>query len=81
MEHFLIITDIIGIISFSISGFIIAIYYKFDLVGIFISSILTALGGGIIRDGMIGKMPFLSRSNPSSVGTHTRTKSTTKIDS
>ena len=58
MEHFLIITDVIGIISFSISGFIIAIYYKFDLVGIFISSILTALGGGIIRDGMIGQMPF-----------------------
>lgn len=58
MENFLIITDIIGIISFSISGFLIAIYYKFDIVGIFISSILTALGGGIIRDGMIGQMPF-----------------------
>ena len=58
MEQFLIITDIIGIISFSISGFLLAIYYKFDLVGIFISSILTALGGGIIRDGMIGEMPF-----------------------
>ena len=59
MEEFLIITDVIGIISFSISGFLIAIYYKFDLVGIFISSILTALGGGIIRDGMIGEMPFV----------------------
>lgn len=58
MEQFLIITDIIGIISFSISGFLIAIYYKFDVVGIFISSTLTALGGGIIRDGMIGEMPF-----------------------
>ncbi len=58
MEEFLIITDVIGIISFSISGFLIAIYYKFDLVGIFISSTLTALGGGIIRDGMIGEMPF-----------------------
>jgi len=59
MEEFLIITDVIGIISFSISGFLIAIYYKFDLVGIFISSVLTALGGGIIRDGMIGQMPFV----------------------
>jgi len=58
MEKFLIITDIIGIITFTISGFIIAVYYKFDLVGIFISSISTALGGGIIRDGMIGHMPF-----------------------
>ncbi len=58
MEQFLIITDIIGIVSFTISGFIIAVYYKFDLVGIFIASVLTALGGGIIRDGMIGQMPF-----------------------
>ena len=58
MEQFLIITDVIGIISFSISGFLIAIYYKFDLVGILISPTLTALGGGIIRDGMIGHMPF-----------------------
>ncbi|MCH9740122.1 MAG: TRIC cation channel family protein [Epsilonproteobacteria bacterium] len=58
MEKFLIVTDIIGIISFSISGFLIAIYYKFDLVGVFIASTLTALGGGIIRDGMIGQMPF-----------------------
>lgn len=58
MEQFLIITDIIGLISFTITGFIIAVYYKFDLVGIFISSISTALGGGIIRDGMIGQMPF-----------------------
>ena len=58
MEKFLIVTDIIGIITFAISGFIIAVYYKFDLVGIFISSISTALGGGIIRDGMIGHMPF-----------------------
>lgn len=58
MEKFLIITDVIGIISFSISGFLIALYYRFDLVGIFISSTLTALGGGIIRDAMIGEMPF-----------------------
>ena len=58
MENFLIITDIIGIISFTISGFIIAIYYKFDFVGIFISATLTSLGGGIIRDAMIGQMPF-----------------------
>jgi len=31
MEHFLIITDVIGIISFSISGFIIAILIALSL--------------------------------------------------
>jgi len=44
------ITDIIGIIAFSISGFIIGVRNKLDLLGIAISAFLTALGGGIIRD-------------------------------
>ncbi|AZV47482.1 hypothetical protein C3L23_09455 [Nautilia sp. PV-1] len=44
------ITDIIGIIAFAISGFIIGVRNKLDLLGIAISAFLTALGGGIIRD-------------------------------
>lgn len=53
------IADIIGIISFAISGFLIAVHYKLDILGIFISSFLTALGGGIIRDTIANKMPFI----------------------
>jgi uncharacterized membrane protein YeiH len=44
------ITDIIGIIAFAISGFIIGVRNKLDLLGIAISAFLTALGGGVIRD-------------------------------
>jgi len=44
------ITDIIGIIAFAISGFIVGVRNKLDLLGIAISAFLTALGGGIIRD-------------------------------
>ncbi|WP_456480686.1 trimeric intracellular cation channel family protein [Nautilia sp.] len=44
------ITDIIGIIAFAISGFIIGVRNRLDLLGITISAFLTALGGGIIRD-------------------------------
>jgi uncharacterized membrane protein YeiH len=44
------ITDIIGIIAFAISGFIIGVRNNLDLLGVAISSFLTALGGGIIRD-------------------------------
>jgi len=44
------ITDIIGIIAFAVSGFIIGVRNKLDLLGITISAFLTALGGGIIRD-------------------------------
>jgi uncharacterized membrane protein YeiH len=44
------ITDIIGIIAFSISGFIVGVRNRLDLLGITISAFFTALGGGIIRD-------------------------------
>jgi uncharacterized membrane protein YeiH len=44
------IADIIGIIAFSISGFIIGVKNKLDLLGIILSAFFTALGGGIIRD-------------------------------
>ena len=53
------ITDIIGIISFAVSGFLIAVHYKLDILGIIISSFLTALGGGIIRDVIANKTPFV----------------------
>jgi uncharacterized membrane protein YeiH len=47
--------DIIGIIAFSISGFIIGVRHNLDLLGIVISSFLTALGGGILRDVLASK--------------------------
>jgi len=52
------ITEIIGIISFSLSGFYIAVKNNLDILGIFISSFLTALGGGIIRDTILGIAPI-----------------------
>lgn len=53
------IADIIGIISFSLSGFLISIHNKLDILGIFIASFLTALGGGIIRDVLANKTPYI----------------------
>ncbi len=44
------ISEIIGIISFALSGFLVAGSAKLDMLGIFIASFLTALGGGVIRD-------------------------------
>ncbi|PLY07207.1 MAG: hypothetical protein C0625_06215 [Arcobacter sp.] len=57
------IADIIGIISFALSGFLIAVHYKLDILGIFISSFLTALGGGIIRDVIANKSPYVLNDN------------------
>ena len=52
------LTEYIGIIAFSVSGFFVAVRNKLDLLGILISTFLTALGGGIIRDISVDKIPF-----------------------
>lgn len=57
------IADIIGIISFALSGFLIAVHYKLDILGIFISAFLTALGGGIIRDVIANNTPYVLNNN------------------
>lgn len=44
------IVDIIGTVSFAVSGVIVAIRNKLDLFGIFVLAMITASGGGIIRD-------------------------------
>lgn len=53
------VADIIGIISFAMSGFLIAVHMKLDILGIFISAFLTAFGGGIIRDIIANRTPFI----------------------
>ena len=53
------LADVIGIISFALSGFLIAIHYKLDILGVFISAFLTALGGGVIRDAIAGRTPYI----------------------
>lgn len=52
------ITDIIGTVSFALSGFLIGVREKLDLFGVLIVSILTALGGGIIRDAIVNRLPY-----------------------
>ena len=57
MDIFL-LTDIIGIIAFSLSGFIVGVRNRLDLLGILIAASLTALGGGILRDALLHRTPF-----------------------
>ena len=54
---FILITDIIGTAAFAVSGAIAGIRKEMDIFGINILAIVTATGGGIIRDLIIGKMP------------------------
>lgn len=52
------IADIIGIVAFALSGFLTGVRNNLDLLGLIIVASLTALGGGIIRDMMLGRTPF-----------------------
>ena len=54
-ELALIIIEYIGTIAFAISGAIIAIENKMDILGVTILGTTTAVGGGIMRDIIIGK--------------------------
>lgn len=49
--------EIAGTIAFSISGALIGIQKKMDVFGITILGLTTAVGGGIIRDLVIGSIP------------------------
>ena len=52
------VTDLIGIIAFAMSGFFVAARSKLDLLGALVSTFLTALGGGIMRDITLDKTPY-----------------------
>lgn len=46
-----------GVIAFSISGAMIAIDEELDLFGVLFLAIITALGGGTLRDTLLGRVP------------------------
>lgn len=49
--------DIIGTLFFAISGVLTGLNKKLDAFGVFIIAFVTALGGGTLRDILIGKTP------------------------
>ncbi len=54
-----ILSDSIGLISFSITGALIALENSLNLTGVLALSFITAVGGGIIRDVIINEIPFV----------------------
>ncbi|MDO9039713.1 MAG: trimeric intracellular cation channel family protein [Lutibacter sp.] len=51
--------DILGTIAFAISGALMAMNKKMDPFGVFIIGFVTAVGGGTLRDVLIGKQPVI----------------------
>ena len=51
------VLDLSGIFVFAVSGALLAVRRGFDAVGIVVLAIATSLGGGMIRDVLIGDLP------------------------
>ncbi|WP_149303625.1 trimeric intracellular cation channel family protein [Pareuzebyella sediminis] len=51
--------DILGTVAFAISGVLVAMDKKLDVFGVFIIAFVTAVGGGTLRDVLIGNTPVM----------------------
>lgn len=61
--------EIIGTVAFASSGAMVAVRKKLDLFGIIVLGVVTAVGGGMLRDLMIGNIPPNMFRNPVYVST------------
>ncbi len=49
--------DLLGVFVFGLSGGLVAVRQRLDLFGVLVLACATALGGGIVRDVLIGAIP------------------------
>ncbi len=64
MDAFVLVLELIGTVAFSASGAIIAIRKRMDIFGVCVLALTTAVGGGIIRDLLLGVIPPYTFQNP-----------------
>ena len=57
MEKLMFVLELIGVAAFAISGAMTAMEKKADMFGVVFLAVTTALGGGIIRDVLLGVLP------------------------
>jgi uncharacterized membrane protein YeiH len=51
------VLDLVGIFVFAVSGGLLAVRKQLDIVGVLVLAIVTGLGGGFLRDVLIGDVP------------------------
>jgi len=49
----------IGTVAFTFSGYLVGVKKRLDILGVLIVALITAIGGGIIRDIMVRRMPLV----------------------
>ncbi|QNK01641.1 trimeric intracellular cation channel family protein [Dyella telluris] len=56
-KHIVLVADLAGTVVFAIEGATTAIHAGLDLLGVLVLSFIVALGGGIVRDLLLGDTP------------------------
>ena len=64
METFILILELIGTMAFAASGAMTGIKKNMDIFGVCILGLTTAVGGGVIRDVILGNTPPATFRNP-----------------
>lgn len=67
MSHFVTALELAGTVAFAASGALTAMKKKMDLLGILVLAVVTAVGGGILRDLILGVTPPLAFRDPTNV--------------
>ena len=57
MSTLLMVFDVLGTLAFAVSGAIVGVRRRMDILGVAVLAIVTATGGGILRDLLIGNLP------------------------
>ncbi len=57
MPPMLVLLDLVGIFVFAISGALVAVRKEYDVFGVLVLATTTGLGGGFLRDVLIGATP------------------------
>jgi uncharacterized membrane protein YeiH len=55
--HLQLVLDLVGVFAFALSGGLVAVKKRLDLFGVLVLASAAALGGGIMRDVLIGRIP------------------------
>lgn len=57
MENLILALEIIGTVAFAVSGAVISINKRLDIFGVIFCAVITALGGGVLRDMLLANLP------------------------
>lgn len=64
MDIIVFLLELIGTIAFAASGAMVGIHKRMDIFGVIVMAITTAVGGGVMRDIILGLLPPTAFVNP-----------------